>query len=235
MAAVDAPVTAPADIEESPVVVRLPDGYTEPSASTLPLIAHVWAAGEPTTEQVVALTVTWSMQRGWRAVIVVPDGPAWDRAVQCAVDDDINDIKVVRVPQRDNRGWGMRPGRRRTAGLGRWLVVEKIAVVHAHDDAAAATWRVAVRRTKVPMVWDVDLGAPPRRTDDACIAASSYLMTSRTGSRLHLRRQPPKRAVDGDPSSRIDVVDEVYRCLTGIEVSTDQHVIELPAIDTTGA
>jgi len=225
------PLASAPTVAADPGVPRtIRSGPTE-SAAPLPAITHAWAAAQPAGEQIVATTVARSMDRGWRAVVVVPDHPAWDHAAQCVADDD---ARVVRVALR-GRHRALRSGRRRTAGLARWLAVGQIAIVHAHDDAAAATWRVATRRTRVPLVWDVDLDAPACRTDRACIAASSYLLTSGTGGRLGSRRQPPKRVMPRGPLPSADIVDDVYRCLTGVGGRPARHVIDLTETMPDGA
>jgi len=190
-----------------------------------PVVAHVWGASRPSSDEVVAQTAGWSVERGWRAVVVVVDDAAWDRAVHRVAD---RGVRVVRAPLRRNQH-RVRSVRRRTAGFARWLSLEHVAIVHAHDDTAAAIWRGAVRRARVPMVWDVDLGARPRRTDGMCVAAASYLLTSGTGDRLCAPRQPPRRTIDGGPGHVADVVDDVYRCLTGINALADQTVGDPPA------
>ena len=224
MPLVDAPPMV-ADVGGPRTIVLDPPEVVAEALMEPPVVAHMWGASRPATDEVVAQTAGWSVNCGWRAVVVVADGAAWDRAVHRVAD---RGVRVVRAPLRRNHH-RVRSVRRRTAGFAGWLSLEHVAVVHAHDDTAAAIWCGAVRRARVPMVWDVDLAARPRRTDGMCVAAASYLLTSGTGDRLSAPRQPPRRTIDGGAGHVAAVVDDVYRCLTGINALADRTVGDPPA------
>lgn len=205
-------------------------GPGTPAAARVPSVLHTWgrvhAVGD-VDEQVARLVRV--REAGWRSVLAVPEGAAWQRRLAAAASEA--GMPIVRLSPATGR-----KDRRRaaTAARVRWLSTSGIVVVHAHDEVAVDRWRSVARRGSVPLIWDVDQQAPAGAVDGRRLAASSYLIIVRAGSRLAARRMlPPNQpgAADGagewfdlaehgdlaarPPATVATTVCDVYTCLTG--------------------
>lgn len=206
---------------------RTPEwGPVAPSGAT---VLHTWGAVRAVgdiTEQLARLARV--RDTGWRVVLALPDGAAWDELVTAAAGADLPVIRWSPPDRRPDRRWAA------IAARARWLSTSGAAAIHAHDDAAADQWRSAARGCAVPLIWDVDQQAPRTARDGRRLAVASYLVTVGGGSRLAGRRVlPPNQpgagprtgewfdlAEDGDHAARLAApiaatVCEVYSCLTG--------------------
>lgn len=196
-----------------------------PGATVLHAWADVRALGDATA-QLVRLAMV--RDTGWLVVLALPDGAAWNELVTASAGADLPVIRWSPPARRPDRRWTS------TIARVRWLSTSGVTAVHAHDDAAADQWRSAARGCAVPLIWDVDQQAPRVARDGRRLAATSYLITVRGGSRLAGRRVlPPNQpgagprtgewfdlAEDGDLAARLAApsaatVCEVYSCLTG--------------------
>lgn len=192
-------------------------------------VLHVYGAGsnEPAVQLDFFARVR---QAGWRALLVVPLAASWDVT---ATEAEAMGVQVFRSSVRPPGGERLGRMLRLTARRARWLSLQSVAVVDAHDDTAASAWALAARRCGVPLVWRVDLCASGSSADTLRLAGTSYLITGPAGPRMKTRwRLPPVHSVadergsfdlagasDEDtqfPRGMPATICDVYTCLTGV-------------------
>lgn len=171
--------------------------HVDQAAAHRGLAVHIYGDQRPPAADVQVRQIAQLRSDGWAACVVVPMAPAWDEVAGASLDAG---SRVMRTQARSTSATLLTI---RTARLlrqrARWLVVNGFDAIHAHDDVAAAEWGMAARRSRIPMVWDIDLRTQRSLADLRRAACTSLVIAHGSGSRLDARwRLPPVRSAAGD-------------------------------------